>query len=110
VSLSCFETRFATFFFSSIISVLDEADLLKYVRHYRRVDCPTPNNDFMPMISQLPSGEIMVGIPHRGKFRSGIKCMGRELSGTLRQKGKRTVSEIGDWFEVSINWKVLTRF
>lgn len=81
---------------------LDESDLLKNIRHYRRVHCPPINNETIPMVSQLPSGEIMIGVPHRAKFRSGIKCMGRELSGTTR-RNKRKIVEIGDWFEVSFS-------
>ncbi|KAI6239605.1 hypothetical protein M3Y99_00550900 [Aphelenchoides fujianensis] len=77
----------------------DEDDLLKNVRHYRRVHCGSLNNSTIPMVSQLPSGEILIGVPHRAKFRSGIKCRGRELSGTLR-KDKRKLLEIGDWFEI----------
>lgn len=78
---------------------LDEPDLQMYVRHFRRVDCPPLKSEYIPMISQLPSGEIMIGVPHRSKSRAQIKCMGRELTGTLR-KDKRKVVEVGDWFEV----------
>lgn len=77
--------------------------MLKNVRHYRKVQCPPAKNDTIPLISQLPSGEIMVGVPHRAKFRAGIKCMGREISGTLR-RNKRKIIEVGDWFEVSLNF------
>jgi hypothetical protein len=67
------------------------------------------------MVSQLVTGEIMIGVPHRAKFRSGIKCMGKELSGTLR-KDKRKLLEIGEWFEASFlhiqisNLKISFRF
>ncbi|KAI6236218.1 hypothetical protein M3Y95_00134200 [Aphelenchoides besseyi] len=88
------------------VSKRDEADLTKNVRHYRRVHCNQLDNQTIPMISQLPNGEILVGVPHRAKFRSGIKCRGRELSGTLR-KHKRKLLEVGDWFEIPQDRRVL---